>query len=95
MPARQQESACCRVGSVRFAGRSGCSGPCLVVCRYRLPFPVDLPRWDERGVPIGSHLYFPLTVVEESVVESAEQDQVSHVGGSPDGPVNDVVTLAP
>ena len=74
---------------------SGRSGPGPVVRRYRLPFPVDLPRGDERGVPVGSHFYFPLTVVKQSVVESAEQHEVAHVGGSACGPVDDVVAFAP
>ena len=40
---------------------------------------------------IGSDEHFPVGVVDESVVESAQEDEVVHVGGATIGPVPDVV----
>ena len=74
---------------------SGRSGSGLVVRGYGCAFPVDLPGWDEGGVPVCSHFDFPVAVVEESVMEPAEQYEVVHVGGPTCGPVDDVVAFAP
>ena len=57
----------------------------------RLSVGVDRGGWDEPRVVIGADEHFPVTVVDESVVESAQEDEVVHVGGSAVGPVPDVV----
>jgi hypothetical protein len=45
----------------------------------------------EPGVLIGADEHFPVAVMHESMVESAEEDEVVHVGGATICPMPDVV----
>ncbi|NIL87379.1 hypothetical protein RhoFasGS6_04802 [Rhodococcus fascians] len=44
---------------------------------------------------VGADEDFPVTVVDESVVESTQEDEVVHVGGATVGPVPDVMAFGP
>jgi hypothetical protein len=55
---------------------------------------VDEHRWEEFGEAVGGDADFPAGAVQEPVVVGAHQDQVGQIGGTPVGPVTDVVTLA-
>ena len=66
-------------------------GACSGVGWSGLSVGVDGCRGYEPGVLIGADEDFPVTVVDQAVVEPAEQDQVVHVGGAAVGPVPDVV----
>ena len=57
----------------------------------RLSVRVDGGRRHEPRVLIGADEHFPTGVVDESVVESTQEDEVVHVGGATIGPVPDVV----
>src|SRR5215204_976374 len=61
----------------------------------RCPLGVDPGWWQEFGVSVVADADLPATVVDDSMVVPAEQDQIVHVSGSAIGPVDDVVGVAP
>ena len=58
-------------------------GACSGVGLSRLSVGVDGCRGYEPGVLIGADEYFPVAVVDESVVESAQEDEVFMSVGPP------------
>ena len=49
----------------------------------------------ELGVSVGADVDVPAVVVDDSVVVSAQEDQVGEFGGAAVGPEPDVVGVAP